>query len=702
MKIYFFHLCLLFFVFSHAQETTDRFQKIKEELDELSLLEPDYALPLKTAVDLSQLSIADFLQSVAELHQLNITIDSSLKNKFIVAQLSRVSVKEVLLYLCKHYQLDLSISGTIVHVFSYQAVKEPPPPPKVFFDVATKKISLDLKQHPLNEVFQLITKLSPYSLLYPPAIGNLPLQFYVEDLSFNSALNQLAFLHQLQLDEVEEGIFLFQPKDASRRIKASVSNKEGPFTVLSDRKHLRFHAKNYPIHELIKALVDSLEVDWFQAQPLEEMGEISLSIEAIQLDDVLPLLFDNQYMAESKTTNAAEVFSYRKKGKQYFFGKKSSLSARKAVKINLQHRSVELLDAPYRETTNVGQVNNPIGNFGIGQSYRNSFSSQTLNSPNQTPNLTNRSPNRSNVITPNSSATAAVKLPSLIPAALLEGLEVQTDKELNALLVLGEAQAVNRLEKFIKKIDQPVPVILIEVMLIEVNKSAQLDTGIAWGIGEEPTTDQGNLFPDLSTNIGASTANRILGGYQQLRALNLGQLQPNFFLQLRALEESGTVKVLSSPKMATLNGHRAVFSNSEISYYAYTAQNFYGFQNPQTSEITNYIPISAGLTLSVQPYVTGDQGITLDIFVQQSSFNNVRIAEDAPPGIESREFSSIVRMRNKDIAILGGLEQNSKNNSGRGIPFLARIPILKWLFSQKTFNSSKRKLTVLIQPTIIQ
>jgi len=196
--------------------------------------------------------------------------------------------------------------------------------------------------------------------------------------------------------------------------------------------------------------------------------------------------------------------------------------------------------------------------------------------------------------------------------------------------------------------------------------------------------------------------NRILGGYSQLRALNLGKLQPNFFLQLKALEESGSVKVLSSPRMATLNGHRAVFANSEISYYAYTAQNFYGFQNPQTSEITNYIPISAGLTLSVKPYVTGDNGITLDIFVKQSSFNNVRVAEDAPPGIESREFSSIVRMQNKDIAILGGLEQNTKNNTGKGVPILSRIPVIKWLFSGKQYSNSKRKLTVLIQPTIIE
>ena len=104
----------------------------------------------------------------------------------------------------------------------------------------------------------------------------------------------------------------------------------------------------------------------------------------------------------------------------------------------------------------------------------------------------------------------------------------------------------------------------------------------------------------------------------------------------------------------------------------------------------------------MKPYVTGNEDVTLDVFVQQSSFNNQRIAEDAPPGIESREFSSIVRMRNKDIAILGGLEQNNRNDAGTGVPLLARIPILKWFFSRKTYTDAQRKLTVLIQPTIIQ
>ena len=129
---------------------------------------------------------------------------------------------------------------------------------------------------------------------------------------------------------------------------------------------------------------------------------------------------------------------------------------------------------------------------------------------------------------------------------------------------LQERRKPGTIEVFVEKIDQPVPVILIEVMLIEVNKNAQLDTGIYRGW--ERACSIKDAFPSVSAVLALLQPTEFRG-YQQLRALNLGSYT-QFLLQLQALE-SGTVKILSSPKMATLNGHRAVFSNSEISYYAY-------------------------------------------------------------------------------------------------------------------------------------
>ena len=169
------------------------------------------------------------------------------------------------------------------------------------------------------------------------------------------------------------------------------------------------------------------------------------------------------------------------------------------------------------------------------------------------------------------------------------------------------------------------------------------------------------------------------------------------------METNGNIKIRSTPKLSTLNGHEAVLSNGERSYYAVVRRDIIGSQNPQTTEIRNYVPIDADLSISIKPMVAGDDQITMSINVLQSSFNEAnRIDSEAPPGINSREFNSIIRVKNQDVVILGGLEEKLKNDSGSGVPFLARIPIIKWFFSKKTRIDSKKKLSVLIKPTIIR
>jgi len=287
-----------------------------------------------------------------------------------------------------------------------------------------------------------------------------------------------------------------------------------------------------------------------------------------------------------------------------------------------------------------------------------------------------------------------------MPDEIKQDLDIQVDYELNSFYVNGPSAKIERFRNFIYKIDKPVPVILIEVMLIEVNNTSMVETGVSWGIGEEPVTTNGAIFPEADITLGANTINKVIGGFDGFGSFNLGKVIPNFFASIKAMESNGNLKVRSTPKLSTLNGHRATFSNGQTSYYAVTQRNIYGTDNPQTSEITNYQPIDAELGLTIKPLVSGDGQVTLDIFVVQSSFGS-RIAKDAPPDISSREFSSIIRVKDQDIVVLGGLEEQMKNNSGSGVPFLARIPIIKWLFSKRTREAKKAKLTVLIKPTII-
>jgi len=168
------------------------------------------------------------------------------------------------------------------------------------------------------------------------------------------------------------------------------------------------------------------------------------------------------------------------------------------------------------------------------------------------------------------------------------------------------------------------------------------------------------------------------------------------------MEVNGNVKIRSTPKLSALNGHRANLSIGETTYYAVTQRDIIGSQNPQTSTITNYQPIDAEFAINIKPLVSGDGQITLDINVIQSTFNGNRVADDAPPGVNSREFNSIIRVKDQDVVVLGGLEEKIKNDTGTGVPLLARIPVIKWLFSKRKREDTKKKLTVLIKPTIIK
>ena len=201
--------------------------------------------------------------------------------------------------------------------------------------------------------------------------------------------------------------------------------------------------------------------------------------------------------------------------------------------------------------------------------------------------------------------------------------------------------------------------------------------------------------------IGSNEINKIITKNNGFGSFNLGKVIPEFYMNIKAMEANGDVKVRSTPKLSTLNGHRSSLSIGETTYYVVTNQNYYGSQIPQASEIKNFQPIDAQLAIDLKPLVSGDGQITMEINVIQSSFNNERISPEAPPGINSREFTSIVRVKDQELVVLGGLEEKVKNDSGSGVPFITRVPVLKWFFSQRKREDTKKKLVILIKPTVI-
>ncbi|MFV8354974.1 type II secretion system protein GspD [Flavobacterium sp. XS1P32] len=690
----------------------NRIQQIKNNIEAISTSEP--GLSEKININIKEASLASFLIAIAEVHKLNISVAPNLAQITIVNNFTDVIVGDLLVFLAKEYNLSIEFSGTILAIKSYEKPIEREIPKTIDVSYNNDLLSLNVKEDKLYDVFKKITEVSNKNLVFTPGLENKLLTSFIINMPFDAALDKLALASNLNVTKSKDNFYIFESYDLGSTTDNGMGktktnkNRKGNFffNILdADKKLLEVDFENMPIANVIFDIGNALDIDLFVSSPMNNIGIATVKSKSITFDQLLNKLFEikqetkstpnnqpNQFNpTENNISTPTEGYTYKRNGNMYFFGTKNQLVVRNIKTIPLMHRSIDILGDPSKEGRSAGRIasTNNFSNFNSNNRINNDLQQQNNNF---------NSPDDSNT---NSSYKKSESILSIVPEEITKELDIKVDKELNSFVVSGPAINIERFENFIKYIDKPVPVILIEVMLLEINKNTTIETGINAGIGDKPSTTAGTIYPTADIKLGAQTINKIIDGFNGFGSLNIGKVVPNFYLSLKAMESNGNLKIRSSPRLSTLNGHKAFLSIGETTYYVVTNQSFYGSQIPQASEIKNYQPIDAELSVTIMPLVSGDGQITMDIKVIQSSFNGQKVDKDAPPGINSREFTSIIRVKDQDIIVLGGLEESVKNDSGSGVPLLSRIPILKWLFSSRKKEESKKKLSVLIKPIVI-
>ncbi len=714
---------------SKGQDNT-RIATIENKLQLLNVDIP--GLTEKVNVNISNTSLLNFLRAVSQVHKININLANDLNNITVVNGFNDVTVQDLLVFLAKEYTLDIEFTGNILSIKLYNAPVVAPVEKEIVvqYDVVASTLSTDLNNDPLPKVFRKITEASGKNLLFTPELNSKKLNLFISNVSFDIAMKKLAEANNMDFNKNKDGFYEFdafpQPGSSGAGSRSSRSRRPNfSYKVLDTvARMVSVDLNNTPIADVIYTLTDDLKLDIFTASPLENAGTVTVKTGSISFDALLVKIFESSITAnraqvsnqgsgnnvngqqspQSTTASTSGAFTFKREGNVYYFGTEDQLALKKIELVQMMHRSIVMLgdanpSTSYGNSFGNNNFNTGGTNFfggGANQGFNQGLNQGGINNRNQRTSATRN--NSSSGSSSNNQGGGSIS--DVFPASITEGLDVKIDTELNSFVVSGSGTRVEKFKNFVKYIDKPVPLILIEVMILEVNRSATVETGVEFGLGKEPVTTEGRVFPNTSITLGAETVNRVIGGFDGFGSLNLGNVVPNFYMDIKAMETNGNVKILSTPKLSTLNGHKAYLSSGQTTYYAVTSQNIFGSQNPQTSEIVNYQPIDAELALEFKPFVSGDGQITLDIQVIQSNFSGERIAEDAPPDINSRRFSSIMRMRANDVAILGGIEQKVKNDSGSGVPLLSRIPIIKWLFSKRVREDSKKRLNVIIKPTV--
>lgn len=286
----------------------------------------------------------------------------------------------------------------------------------------------------------------------------------------------------------------------------------------------------------------------------------------------------------------------------------------------------------------------------------------------------------------------------IIPVELKRNVELKEFKELNSILLSGSGPQITELITFINDLDKVVPMVTIEVILVDVVKGSTVKTGIRAGLSDSVKSG-GTFLPGLDYNLSSKAINDVLGKVSSVSSINLGRVTPAFYVGLSALEENQNVNVRSMPKLSTLNGHEANLTIGSTRYYSISTQNVQGSLNPLTIVTEQFNPVQANLAITIKPVVSGDEQVTLNITVSISDFIGNPPTNQPPPSSTS-EFKSIVRVRNDEMIVLGGIERVEKSDEGSGVPILSRIPGLKWLFSERVKSKQKTVSVVFIKPTI--
>jgi type IV pilus assembly protein PilQ len=289
------------------------------------------------------------------------------------------------------------------------------------------------------------------------------------------------------------------------------------------------------------------------------------------------------------------------------------------------------------------------------------------------------------------------------------------DQRTNTLILRDTEDYLTAAEDLLRRLDQQTPQILIEARIVEARTTMHQDFGIQWGgrysmspgFGNEtglvfpssigvmggadpapPTGGIGLAQPHWAVNLPAPAG----AGAGGALGITLGSLggAANLSLRLSAAEENGDVKIISSPRISTMNNKRATISQGvsiPISVVSAAGVNTQFF--------------AANLELGVKPRVTNDGHImmTMDITKNEPDFGNV--AQNGNPTIQRREAHTELLVRDGDTSVIGGIYTRSTSRSDHKVPFLGSIPVLGWLFKNRSDKDDRSELLIFITPKIV-
>jgi general secretion pathway protein D len=293
---------------------------------------------------------------------------------------------------------------------------------------------------------------------------------------------------------------------------------------------------------------------------------------------------------------------------------------------------------------------------------------------------------------------------------ILEIARIQPLPSEGAIVVRGTPDQIVLAEKLVGDLDKAKPEVIVDIAIMQISRDKSRTLGI-----NPPTSATVQLQPNINTNTTTTTTNGTTttnpsssGGGITLNAL--GNLNATDFqvtissATATALFSDSNSKLIQNPQIRCVDGQKASLKiGQRIPIASGSFQPGIGGVGINPLVNTQFQYTDVGVNIDVTPRVHSDGEISLKITMEVSavdSFSN--IGGISQPVIGQRKIDHEVRLREGEANLLGGMLENSQTRSLSGIPGLAQIPILKYLFGQTTAEHRETETVFVLIPHIVR
>jgi type IV pilus assembly protein PilQ len=265
---------------------------------------------------------------------------------------------------------------------------------------------------------------------------------------------------------------------------------------------------------------------------------------------------------------------------------------------------------------------------------------------------------------------------------------VTVDARNNQIIITDIAEKIREARQIVKKIDKVTPQVMIEARIVEATDTFSREIGTQWQVSGTRTDGSlgGTLGFDMSATNPPSSSLGAIG-------ISFSRVVGNTFkiidAKLSASESEGSVKIISAPKILTLDNKPAKIKQGLA--YPYNKLDADGNTTTEFKDIA--------LELEVTPHITPDDRVTMKIVIKN---NEIGAVINNQISFTTKEAYTELLVNDGDTIVIGGIRKTRKDINEKGLPFLRKLPVLGWLFKTDAKENTTDELLIFITPRVVQ